>query len=77
MSSKIYMRILAGTNGLEKYQRAGGDLSKVRSVASVFVSRVDTAADKLLDAKNGAGDLKGKAAVANSKLIYSEYKKIS
>lgn len=71
-------------NGLEKYQRAGGDLGKVRSVASVFVSRIDTLIDKLLDDKiNRAIDgptklllqsYQGKAAVANCKLVYEKYK---
>jgi transaldolase len=56
-----------------------GDARSVRSVASVFVSRIDTAADKLLDQLQGqqeAASLKGKAAVANSNLIYREYTEI-
>ena len=48
-------------------------------MASVFVSRIDTAADKLLDQlqdKKAAASLKGKAAVANSNVIYQEYAEI-
>lgn len=62
-------------DGLADYKKAGGDVSRVYSVASVFVSRIDTLVDKKLDAM-GRSDLKGKAAVANSKMIYQEYKKI-
>jgi transaldolase len=56
-----------------------GDARSVRSVASVFVSRIDTAVDKLLDQLQGqaeAESLKGKAAVANSNLIYRAYTEI-
>jgi transaldolase len=56
-----------------------GDARSVRSVASVFVSRIDTATDKLLDQLQGqdeAASLKGKAAVANSNLIYGAYTEI-
>lgn len=73
-------------NGLAKYQRAGGDLSRVRSVASVFVSRIDTAIDKMLEDKmNRAIDgptklllqsFKGKAAVANCKLVYEKSREL-
>ena len=55
--------------GLEKYDAAGGDISKHASVASFFVSRVDTAVDKELEAK-GNKDLLGKIAVANSKIAF-------
>jgi transaldolase len=48
-------------------------LGRVRSVASVFISRIDTAVDKLLEGKNDA--LKGKAAVANSEIIFHKYNK--
>src|SRR5205085_10936868 len=53
--------------GLEHLAEAGGDLSKVPSVASFFVSRVDTEADKRLD-KLRRDDVKGKLAIANAKL---------
>jgi len=58
--------------GLEQAAGAGHDLSKIRSVASFFVSRVDTEVDERLD-KIGtpeAAELRGKAAVANARLAY-------
>ena len=55
--------------GLERLVAGGGDPRKVASVASFFVSRVDTEADRRLDAI-GRADLKGKLAVANAKLAY-------
>jgi transaldolase len=58
--------------GLERLVAGGGDPSKVLSVASFFVSRVDTEADKRLEAV-GRGDLQGKLAVANAKLAYQHY----
>ncbi len=59
-------------SGLEELRRSGGDVSKVASVASFFVSRVDTAVDSHLgDARD---DLKGKAAIANAKLAYRDFK---
>src|SRR5690349_107339 len=70
-------------SGLETLQRRGGDLSKVASVASFFVSRVDTKVDKILAEKiNASTDprekqslerLYGKAAIANSKLAYQRF----
>src|ERR671928_541277 len=62
--------------GLERLVELGGDPSKVASVASYFVSRVDTETDKRLDAIGGHDDLKGKLGVANSKLAYRNYKEI-
>jgi transaldolase len=61
--------------GLERLVAAGGDPSKVASVASFFVSRVDTEADTRLD-EIGRPDLKGKLAIANAKLAYQRYKEI-
>jgi transaldolase len=58
--------------GLERLVAGGGDPSKVLSVASFFVSRVDTEADKRLEAL-GRSDLEGKLAVANAKLAYQHY----
>jgi transaldolase len=58
--------------GLEALAEAGGDLARVHSVASFFVSRVDAEVDRRLDAI-GTGDavaLKGQAAVAQAKLAY-------
>jgi transaldolase len=59
--------------GLERLVEAGGDPAKVGSVASYFVSRVDTEADTRLD-EAGHPELKGKLAVANAKLAYQNYK---
>jgi transaldolase len=62
--------------GLERLVEAGGDPSQVTSVASFFVSRVDTEADKRLDAIGGHDHLKGRLAIANAKLAYQRYKEI-
>lgn len=65
--------------GLEQAQANGHDLSKIESVASFFVSRVDTEVDKRLD-KIGtpeALELKGKAAVANARLAYQAYLEVA
>jgi transaldolase len=64
--------------GLEQAQAAGIDLSTIRSVASFFVSRVDTEIDKRLD-KIGTPEaqaLRGKAAIANARLAYERYEKV-
>jgi transaldolase len=61
--------------GVERLVEAGGDPSSVGSVASFFVSRVDTEADRRLD-EVGHPELKGKLAVANAKLAYERYKQI-
>src|SRR5437763_6710478 len=58
--------------GLERLVAGGGDPSKIVSVASFFVSRVDTEADKRLEAA-GRKDLQGKLAVANAKLAYEHF----
>lgn len=63
-------------SGLERLVADGGDPSTVHSVASFFVSRVDTEADKRLDAIGGHDDLKGKLAIANAKLAYEAYREI-
>jgi transaldolase len=59
--------------GLERLVEAGGDPNGVASVASFFVSRVDTEADRRLDELGGHDDLKGKLAIANAKLAYQRY----
>jgi transaldolase len=64
--------------GLEKLAEAGGDLRRVASVASFFVSRVDTLFDKLL-AESGQAEakaLQGKLAIANAKAAYKKFKEI-
>ena len=64
----------AYVRGLERLVEDGGDPATVHSVASFFVSRVDTEADKRLDAVGGeATKLKGKLAIANAKLAYQNY----
>jgi transaldolase len=75
-----YLRALEDRNG------AGEDISSLASVASFFVSRVDTLVDKLLDDKIKASSdtaeqqklksLQGKAAIANARLVYQEFKRI-
>jgi transaldolase len=60
--------------GIERLVAAGGDPRPVASVASFFVSRIDTEADRRLEEIGGADHLKGKLAVANAKLAYQHYK---
>ncbi|MFC1714838.1 transaldolase [Candidatus Poribacteria bacterium] len=62
-------------SGIEKLLEAGGDVSRVRSVASVFVSRIDGAVDKALE-EIGEEELQGKIAIANSKAIYARFHEI-
>jgi transaldolase len=64
--------------GLEQARQAGKDLSKIHSVASFFVSRVDTEIDKRLDkiGTDEAKALKGKAGVANARLAYQAYEEV-
>jgi transaldolase len=60
--------------GVERLVESGGDPAAVHSVASFFVSRVDTETDKRLDAIGGhAAKLKGKLGIANAKLAYQNY----
>jgi transaldolase len=61
--------------GLEDLVERGGDPSKVSSVASFFISRVDTKLDPKLEAA-GAGDLKSKIAIANAKVVYQRFKEL-
>jgi transaldolase len=65
----------AYVRGLERFAADGGDLTTVRSVASFFVSRVDTESDKRLE-QIGRSDLQGKLAIANAKLAYQNYKRV-
>jgi transaldolase len=62
--------------GLERLVESGGDPSTVHSVASFFVSRVDTETDKRLDAIGGHDELKGRLGIANAKLAYQNYLEI-
>jgi transaldolase len=59
--------------GLERLVESGGDPTTVASVASFFVSRVDTEVDNRLDAVGGHDELLGRTAVANAKLAYQHY----
>ena len=64
--------------GLEKAREAGHDLSKIHSVASFFVSRVDTEIDKRLEdiGSEEALSLRGQAGVANARLAYAAYQEV-
>jgi transaldolase len=62
--------------GLRRLIDAGGDPSPVASVASFFVSRVDTEADRRLDEIGGYDELKGTLAIANAKLAYETYEEV-
>src|SRR5437588_90147 len=59
--------------GVERLVESGGDPATVHSVASFFVSRVDTETDNRLDATGGHDELKGKLGIANAKLAYQNY----
>jgi transaldolase len=65
-------------SGLEQAAAAGRDLMAIRSVASFFVSRVDSEVDARLDrlATSEATGLKGKAAIANARLAYQAYEEV-
>ena len=86
-AQQVYEQVVeAYLSGLEALAAKGGDVSKIASVASFFVSRIDTAVDKLLDEKiaqvNDPDEkarlnaLKGKVAIANAKLAYQHYKRL-
>jgi transaldolase/glucose-6-phosphate isomerase len=62
--------------GLEKLAAAGGDLSKVGSVASFFISRVDTAVDRALEGTRDVSGLQGKIAIASAKVAYARFREI-
>ena len=72
--------------GLEKRAAEGKDISKIASVASFFLSRIDVKVDKAIDKKIAAAEspeikeklkkLKGKVAIANAKIAYQKYKEI-
>jgi transaldolase len=65
-------------DGLEQAQRSGVDLSSLHSVASFFISRVDSEVDKRLEqiGTDEASALAGKAAVANGRLAFQRYEKV-
>ena len=66
----------AYVRGLQRLVDGGGDPSRIASVASFFVSRVDTEADRRLDEVGGHDELKGTLAIANAKLAYATYQEI-
>jgi transaldolase / glucose-6-phosphate isomerase len=83
-SQEVYEKVVeAYLSGLETLAAAGGNISQIASVASFFVSRIDTAIDKLLDEKIARANdpdekarlaaLKGRIAIANAKLAYQRY----
>jgi len=83
-AQQVYEQVVeAYLSGLEALAAKGGEISRIASVASFFVSRIDTEVDKLLDEKIARandpdekarlGALKGKIAVANAKLAYQRY----
>ena len=86
-SQKVYAEVAeAYLAGLERFVKDGGDPSRVASVASFFVSRIDSAVDRELDEKIARANdptekqrlaaLKGKVAIANAKLAYQDYKRL-
>jgi transaldolase/glucose-6-phosphate isomerase len=86
-SKAVYLQVAeAYLAGLEKYVADGGDPSHVASVASFFVSRIDSVVDKQLDEKIARANdpsekerlaaLKGKVAIANAKAAYQDYKRL-
>jgi transaldolase/glucose-6-phosphate isomerase len=83
-AQQVYEQVVeAYLSGLEALAAKGGEISRIASVASFFVSRIDTEVDKLLDEKIARANdpdekarlaaLKGKVAVANAKLAYQRY----
>ncbi len=75
-SIENYLQISeAYIEGLEKLAAGGGDVSKIASVASFFVSRVDTYTDKQLK-ELGLNEYLGKTAIANSKVAYKKFVEI-
>jgi transaldolase len=78
-SLKRYARVMeAFLEGMERAQRAGHDLSRLGSVASFFVSRVDTEVDARLDkiGTDAARQARGTAAIANARLAYQAYEEV-
>ena len=83
----VYVKVAeAYIAGLEQYAANGGDVSRMASVASFFISRIDSAVDAIIDSKlkssKDAGEqeqlnsIKGKVAIANGKQTYEKYQGI-
>jgi transaldolase / glucose-6-phosphate isomerase len=86
-AQEVYEKVAeAYISGLEKFAANGGDLSKVASVASFFISRIDSLVDSMVDEKLKATtdsakqaqlkSVQGKVAIANGKLTYQKFLKI-
>jgi transaldolase/glucose-6-phosphate isomerase len=82
-SQKVYEEVAeAYLSGLERFVAGGGDPARVSSVASFFVSRIDTAVDKRIEERLRGGKdealagLRGKVAIANAKLAYQRCQRI-
>ena len=78
-SNERYVEVMdAYLEGMERAQKAGHDLSKIHSVASFFVSRVDTEIDKRLEAIGTpkALALRGESGIANARLAYAAYEEV-
>ena len=78
-SVEVYKRVArAYIAGLRRFKESGGDVSRVASVASFFVSRVDTKVDKYLEevGTRAAMEARGRAAIANAKMAYVAYREI-
>jgi transaldolase len=83
---EVYEQVMeAYLRGLERRVESGGSIDRIASVASFFVSRVDTLVDTLLEDKaNGADDairehlkqLEGKAAIANARIAYEHFQRV-
>ena len=75
-SAEQYSQVVwAYLRGLDHLAKSGGDLKKVHSVASVFVSRTDTTVDKKLDGQAAGAALRGRAAVSNCEIVYHKFQK--
>jgi transaldolase / glucose-6-phosphate isomerase len=86
-SQDVYVKVAeAYIAGLEQYAKSGGDVSRMASVASFFISRIDSAVDAIIDAKLKASkdtreqeqlkSVQGKVAIANGKQTYEKYQEI-
>ncbi len=86
-SQEVYVKVAeAYIAGLEKYAAGGGDVSRMASVASFFISRIDSAVDAIIDARLKASkdareqeqlnSVQGKVAIANGKQTYEKYQGI-
>src|ERR1700690_3418620 len=86
-AQEVYVKVAdAYIAGLEQFAKNGGDVSRMASVASFFISRIDSAVDAIIDAKLKASkdareqeqlkSIQGKVAIANGKQTYEKYQEI-